>query len=198
MKKIILASQSPRRRELLSRGGFDFEVIPSEKEEIITDNRPCDIVKDLSRNKAIDVHDIIKEKYGYNTHDYIIIGADTIVVFNDSVLGKPKDKYDAYRMLDMLQGRTHTVYTGVTIMYNEQKTERYYSFYEDTDVTFYPMTDEEIWHYIETGLPLDKAGAYGIQDSCALYIKEIRGDYNNVVGLPLGRLYQEMKKLLLI
>lgn len=196
MRRIILASKSPRRRELLSQGGYDFEIIPAKKEEIISHTKPGDIVRELSYAKAMEVYDIALEKYGYNDIEkYLVIGADTIVAAEDCILGKPSDKEDAYRMLNMLQGNTHKVYTGVSIAYREQNENKCHSFYEETEVSFYPMSDDEIRQYISTGSPSDKAGAYGIQDSCALYIKGIRGDYNNVVGLPLGRLYQELKNL---
>lgn len=195
MKKIILASQSPRRRELLALAGYDFEVIVSEVDEKITKNLPDEIAEDLSRQKAEDVLNIATKKYGNEVADYMIIGADTVVSVDGEILGKPKDREDAYRMLSMLQGRGHQVYTGVTIAWKEQTGIKSCTFSECTDVYFYPMTDEEIWAYIESKDCNDKAGSYGIQGPCAIHIKEIKGDYNNVVGLPISRLYQEIKKI---
>ena len=119
----------------------------------------------------------------------IIIGADTIVAMEGQILGKPKDRADAMRMLRLLQGKKHQVITGVTVLLGSTKTR---SFAEVTDVSLYPMTDAQIERYIATGEPMDKAGAYGIQGRFAAYVRGIEGDYNNVVGLPIGRLYQEV------
>ncbi len=195
MKKIILASQSPRRRELLSLAGYDFEVIVSEVDEKITKSLPDEIAEDLSRQKAEDVFNIATKKYGNKVADYMIIGADTVVSVDGEILGKPKDREDAYRMLSMLQGRSHQVYTGVTIAWQDKTGIKTRIFSECTEVTFYPMTDEEIWAYIDSNDCNDKAGSYGIQGPCAIHIKEIKGDYNNVVGLPISRLYQEIKEI---
>ena len=126
----------------------------------------------------------------------IVIGADTVVAYDGKILGKPADKEDAVHMLSMLSGNTHEVYTGVTFCYAEGGTEKVHTFYERTAVTFYPMSRDEIANYVASGDPMDKAGAYGIQGSFAAYVKGIEGDYNNVVGLPVGRLYQEIKELL--
>ena len=123
--------------------------------------------------------------------DCLIIGSDTIVAVDGQILGKPKDAEDAKRMLRMLQGRAHEVYTGVTVL--RGGTEERRTFHEETKVLFFPMTEEDIETYVATNDPLDKAGAYGIQGFCARYIQGIEGDYNNVVGLPVGRLYQEIK-----
>lgn len=181
MEKIILASGSPRRKELLTQVGIPFDILVSDTKEVITKSSPTEIVEELSRQKAQSV----AEKYPQRT----VLGADTIVVLDGQVLGKPKDDKDAARMLRMLQGRTHQVCTGVTFM----REGRVHSFHEKTDVTVYPMTEEEIEAYVRSGDPLDKAGAYGIQGSFAAYIEGIRGDYYNVVGLPVGRVYQELK-----
>ena len=191
-RKIILASQSPRRRELLSQVGFEYEVEPSQVEEKITRKEPWEIVKELSRQKAEDI---------FRKHEkelILIIGADTIVAFQDTILGKPHSEKEAFEMLKMLQGNTHQVYTGVTFFWNESEEISSHTFYEETQVTFYPMTEQEILDYIKTGDCMDKAGAYGIQTSFGVHIKEIQGDYNNVVGLPIARLYQEMKELNLL
>ena len=172
MKKIILASGSPRRRELLAQIGLDFEVIVSDAEEVMTSTHPGEVVKDQN--------------------DAVVIGADTVVAQDDRILGKPKDEEDAFQMLHMLQGQTHQVYTGVTLINGEKKI----SFYEKSDVSVYPMTDDEIWEYIHTGEPMDKAGAYGIQGYFAKYIREVQGEYATIVGLPLGRLWHELTKFM--
>ena len=195
--KYILASASPRRKELLTQAGIEFEVVPSSVEETITKTVPSDIVMELSRQKAQDVDTKLSSDNGQNGNgsyqdNYTVIGADTVVVYRDEILGKPADKAEAYDMLSMLADRTHQVYTGVTLIVhkNGKKTTR--SFYEKTDVTFYPIAREDLHAYVESGEPLDKAGAYGIQGAFAIHVKCIQGDYFNVVGLPLGRLYQEL------
>lgn len=187
---IILASQSPRRQELLIQGGFTFTVEPSTVEETITTTIPSDVVLELSKQKA---RDVCKK---HTKETVIVIGADTIVSYNGTIMGKPASREHAFSMLSALQGNTHQVYTGVTLCFNTPKGLTTHSFYACTDVTFYPMSDEEIHSYIATEEPMDKAGAYGIQGGCAIYIQEIKGDYNNVVGLPLAMLYQEMSKVL--
>lgn len=197
-KKIILASASPRRKELLAQIGIDFEVRPSHAEEVTTGTRPAEIVMELSNLKAEDVFAQLSEDEKENV---LVIGSDTVVALDGEILGKPKDEADARRMLKALQGRSHQVFTGVTLISqetagNERLPEMMHTvFYEETEVLVYPMTDEEIESYIATKEPMDKAGAYGIQGCFAAHIKGINGDYNNVVGLPIGRLYQEMKKL---
>ncbi len=182
---IILASQSPRRKELLSLITDDFIVCPAEGEE----NKdsfidPSDLVMSLSQQKALEV--------GKKYNDDVIIGADTIVVCEGQVLGKPKNPDDSRRMLRLLSGRTHGVYTGTSIY----KSGKIYSFYQKTDVTFYNLTDEEIEWYISTGEPSDKAGAYGIQGYGALLIKEINGDFYTVMGLSVGKLKRELEKII--
>ena len=180
--KYILASQSPRRRELLARTGLEFEVIPSDVDEKITKEIPSDVVMELAHQKAENVYGKI-----IDLNDYTVIGSDTIVVYRDEILGKPVDKQEAYDMLSMLADRTHQVYTGVSLI---QKT-----FFVQTDVTLYPIDKEDLHRYVESKDPMDKAGAYGIQGNFAIDVKEIKGDYNNVVGLPIGRVYQELKSL---
>ena len=190
MKTLILASASPRRREILKQVGIDFTVIPSTKEEVITKQEPKDAVMELALQKAEDVA-------GRADGDCMVIGADTVVAMEGSILGKPEDKDDAARMLRMLSGSRHQVYTGVTvILCQEAGSYAGSTFSEKTDVEVYDMEDGEIAVYVSTGEPLDKAGAYGIQGSFAAYIRGIHGDYTNVVGLPLGRLCHEIKKLL--
>lgn len=188
MKRIILASQSPRRRELLTQIGLKFEVIPSTVEEVITSANPVEVVQELAQQKARDVAEVAGREIAKDS--LLVIGADTIVVYEGKILGKPEDKEDAVRMLTMLQGKEHSVYTGVALLSGEQEI----VFAEETRVQMCPMTPEEILWYVNTGEPMDKAGAYGIQGLCARFIRQIQGDYNNVVGLPVGRIYQELKK----
>ena len=187
MNKIILASASPRRQELLTQIGMEFKVIPSGMEEVPQSRQPEVVVMELSEGKAGDVFESLPEMEKENS---LVIGADTIVAFKGRIMGKPDSRENAQEILSCLQGGIHQVYTGVTLIWQGGKR----SFYEKTDVVMYPMSMEEIKEYVDTGEPMDKAGAYGIQGQGAAYIKEIRGDYNNVVGLPIGRLYQEMKK----
>ena len=125
-----------------------------------------------------------------------MIGADTIVAFENRILGKPKDNADAVRMVSMLQGNTHQVYTGVTFAGCIRGQQILHTFYEKTDVTFYPVTKEDLHAYVDSGDSLDKAGAYGIQGAFAIHVKGIEGDYNNVVGLPIARLYHELDSIL--
>lgn len=190
--KIYLASASPRRKELLRQVGISFKVIPSDVEEKITKEKPDEVVEELSYQKAVDVcGKLVKE----GKEDFVVIGADTVVSAWGKILRKPADKADAARMLKELQGGSHQVYTGVTIAWKyENMSPMYATFSECTDVTMYDMTDEEIKAYVDSGEPMDKAGAYAIQGLCAAHIQGICGDYNNVVGLPVGRLYQELKK----
>lgn len=188
--KYILASASPRRKELLTLAGLVFDVIPSGIEEKITKTIPSDVVVELAQQKAEDVY------LHHAQEGCTIIGADTVVVYNEEILGKPKDENDALDMLSMLSDRTHQVYTGVALISMENGMKRTHAFSVRTDVTFYPISREDILSYIETGDPMDKAGAYGIQGPFAIHVKEICGDYNNVVGLPISRLYQELKKTL--
>lgn len=185
--RYILASASPRRKELLVQAGLSFDVIPSSAEEIVTKTRPSEIVMELACEKAREVRARLDD-----TEDFTIIGADTIVVYRDEILGKPADKSEAYDMLSMLADRTHQVYTGVALIEVRQGKETLRTFYEKTDVTFYPVARDDLQTYVESGDPLDKAGAYGIQGAFAVHIKHICGDYNNVVGLPIGRLYHEL------
>ena len=186
--RYILASKSPRRQELLSRTGIRFEVIPSDMDEIITKEIPSDVVMELAEQKGMHVYNNLSDK-----ENVIVIGSDTVVVYRDEILGKPADKQEAYDMLSMLADRTHQVYTGVSLIINKDGILKVKTFYEKTDVTFYPIYKEDLRRYVESGDPLDKAGAYGIQGNFSIHIKEIHGDYNNVVGLPIGRLYQELK-----
>lgn len=190
--KIYLASASPRRKELLRQVGISFKVIPSSVEEKITKESPDEVVEELSYQKAVDVCGKLTAE---GKEDFVVIGADTVVSAWGKILGKPADKEDAARMLKELQGGSHQVYTGVTIAWKyKEMPPMYAAFSECTDVTMYPMTDAEIKAYVDSGEPMDKAGAYAIQGLCAAHIQGICGDYNNVVGLPVGRLCQELKK----
>ena len=178
MKKIILASGSPRRKELLTQIGVRFEVQKAEGEEIITSSVPTEVVKELSLQKAQEV----AAKYDGD----IVIGADTVVAAEGQILGKPRDKEDAMRMLRILQGKEHEVITGVAVLLKEQQ--KVINFAEVTKVHVFPMTEAQMEAYVESGEPMDKAGSYGIQGKFAAYVSGIEGDYNNVVGLPIGRL----------
>ena len=192
--RIILASASPRRRELLAQIGLDFEVKVSNVEEKAEATDVEALVEELSGQKAKAVLMEIPE----DERDVLVIGADTVVAIGNEILGKPKDRQDAERMLRALSGREHQVYTGVTLLYRQGIQVKRRTFHEATKVCFYPMTAEEIDFYAATSEPMDKAGAYGIQGVFARYVQGIEGDYNNVVGLPVGRLYQEAKEWLKI
>lgn len=192
--KYILASASPRRKELLAQAGIDFEVIPSTVTEVLEGNSPQEIVQHLALQKAADVFDRYLLKHPESHEDFTVIGADTIVVYRGEILGKPADGDEAYDMLSMLSDRTHQVFTGVALISRTEEEKKSTSFYESTDVTFYPILQEDLHAYTRSKDPLDKAGAYGIQGPFAIHVKCIAGDYNNVVGLPISRLYQELKK----
>ena len=208
--RLVLASASPRRRELLSQIGLEFSVMPSTKEENAKTTEAGALVQELSRQKAVDIWEQLSGGQGQNPDsdqeqiseetqepnlngkrqpELLVIGADTVVCCEGTILGKPHSREAAAEMLTALQGRSHEVYTGVTL-YSQSET---VTFFECTQVEFYPMTEVEISEYIDSKEPMDKAGAYGIQGLGARFVKGIRGDYNNVVGLPVGRLYQELK-----
>ncbi|MBE6818253.1 MAG: septum formation inhibitor Maf [Ruminococcaceae bacterium] len=175
MKKFILASASPRRKELLQQAGYTFEIIPSTCEEQVPEGlAPKDIVEGLAYQKALDVYALHPES--------IVLGADTIVCFDGEILGKPKDKADARRMLKLLSGQTHEVRTGFALL---GKGVEFVSS-EAAMVTFFHLSDEQIERYIATGEPMDKAGAYGIQGKGAVLVRSVLGDYFNVVGLPIA------------
>ena len=208
--RLVLASASPRRREPLSQIGLEFSVMPSTKEENAKTTEAGALVQELSRQKAVDIWEQLSGGQGQNPDtdqeqiseetqepnlngkrqpELLVIGADTVVCCEGKILGKPHSREAAAEMLTALQGRNHEVYTGVTL-YSQSET---VTFFECTQVEFYPMTEVEISEYIDSKEPMDKAGAYGIQGLGARFVKGIRGDYNNVVGLPVGRLYQELK-----
>jgi septum formation protein len=201
MSRIVLASASPRRKELLEQIGIEFEICPAKGEEKVTKTAPDEVVLELSKQKA---EEVAAGVLLYNeTHpelvtpqDILVIGADTVVSHGGKILGKPKDKEDSKKMLFLLSGDIHSVYTGVTLVFIDKSGRTgEYAFFEKTDVEVYPLSEGEISEYIKSGEPMDKAGSYGIQGLFARYIKKIDGDYNNVVGLPVARLYQELKKL---
>ena len=188
--ELILASASPRRKELLEKIGLPFTVQPAKGEERITQKRPAAVVMELSRQKA-------EEIAAAQTGDCIIIGADTVVARGDKIMGKPKDAADAKQMLRSIADDCHQVYTGVTLIRTGAHPQSV-TFQEKTDVFLYPISDAELDAYIASGDPMDKAGAYGIQGDFAIYVKRIAGDYYNVVGLPIGRVYQELKRMLFV
>ena len=193
MYKIILASKSPHRSELLKQIGLEFSVMVSEKEEVVTNNIPGEVVKELSLQKAEDVRDLYVS--GEHNDKYIIIGADTVVAANEQILGKPKDEEEALNMLLSLSGKEHGVYTGVTLIINDGEVEKTDTFYVKTKVFMYENTKEELLEYIATKEPMDKAGSYGIQGIGAKLVERIEGDYNNVVGLPVSAIYNKIKHL---
>ena len=178
--RIILASQSPRRRELLERMGiFQFDIIPAKGEERSDPNlTPEQLVEELSRQKAAEI--------AAGNPDALIIAADTVVAVDGTVLGKPHDQDDAVRMLQTLSGREHTVYSGLTVCWQGRSVTQH----EATAVRFRPLTQDDIHHYVSTGEPMDKAGSYGIQGYGCTLVEGISGDYYNVVGLPVCRLSQ--------
>lgn len=182
---IVLASASPRRKQLLEMLGLTFTVRPAKGEEVIPDGlAPAEVVKYLSSQKAGSIA-------AECAWDDIIIGADTIVCYGGNILGKPRDERDAARMLSMLSGNTHAVYTGVTV----RKGETVLSAAEETKVRFRPLSDREIAAYIKTGEPMDKAGAYGAQGHASLFIEGMEGEFFNVMGLPVCRLGKLLKEV---
>ncbi|MBQ2921538.1 MAG: septum formation protein Maf [Tyzzerella sp.] len=189
-KKIILASASPRRRELMQQAGYNFEIQVSHKEETYISETPDDIVKELALLKARDIAEQNEAK------DLVVIGADTVVAYQGAILGKPSSKEDAFAMIQSFQGDKHQVYTGVAILsYDEEGNETVVNHAVKTDVYVNSMTDEEIWKYIESDNVMDKAGSYGIQSGFAIHIEKIEGDYFNVVGLPISYIYNILKDI---
>ena len=183
--RVVLASASPRRRELLKMILDDFEVIPSNADETPPKEIYSEMLAEyLAEKKAKDISSRLNG-------DFLVIGCDTCVIVGGKVLGKPIDKADAHSMLKKLSGRKHKVITGCCVVFNDYMEK----FSEETYVEFYELSDKEIDDYIMTGEPMDKAGAYGIQGGGALFVKSIEGDYYNVVGLPVSRLSKEIKKI---
>lgn len=213
--RVILASASPRRRELLCQVGVEFEVLPATGEETGTASKPWELVEELAACKAGEVFERLKASQEPVTEDFAVLGADTIVVLDGKILGKPKDEKQAFEMLSSLQGRKHQVYSGVAIYHGfpedtsgtrqSGSSDATLTCYRDanyrqerkcfhvmTEVEVFPMTEAQIASYIATGESVDKAGAYGIQGRFAAYIKGIVGDYYNVVGLPVSRVMREL------
>ena len=178
--KLVLASKSPRRSEILKNAGIDFVVRVADADETLPQGiKPCDAVVFLAAKKAMAVE---------RAENETVLGADTIVVLDDKILGKPKDKDDAYNMIKSLSGRVHSVFTGVCVIGDGYSM----TFAEETKVEFLPLTEEEIQDYINSDEPYDKAGAYGIQGLASKFIRGIEGDYFNVVGLPISRIYEKI------
>ena len=185
--KFILASSSPRRQSLLQRIQLNFDVIPPNVDEslISYDGSPIGYCSTLANLKANDISEHFKNE--------LVIGADTIVFFDNEVLGKPKNETSAISMLKKLSGNTHQVYTSVCIKNQSKKIN--HTFTEITTVTFRKLKEKEIYYYINNFTPYDKAGSYGIQDWSTIFVKEIKGCYDNVVGFPVSKFYQELNKL---
>lgn len=195
-RRVILASGSPRRKELLAKITEGFEVIVSECDESLDGTEtPSGAVCTLSARKALAVAELLQQKEPEQA--FLVIGADTVVSLSGEILGKPRDEEDAVRMLTALSGCTHEVFTGVAVYLSDGKTVReHICFSERTEVHVHALSDGEILSYVKSGEPMDKAGAYGIQGLASKFIDGISGDYFNVVGLPVAHLYQEIKELL--
>ncbi len=200
--RIILASASPRRSEILETIGIKFDVCVSDCDEHSIEKDPKKLVQILSERKAMAVLKALESgKSGLDvdpeTETFCVIGCDTIVYQEkgNGILGKPHSESEAFEMLSSLSGGVHEVYSGVTILVSGLKTPVKRSFWERTAVHFSEMSDEEILEYIKTGDPMDKAGAYGVQGFCTRYIEGIEGDYRNVMGLPACHLYKELKSM---
>ncbi|MBN2300764.1 MAG: septum formation protein Maf [Acholeplasmataceae bacterium] len=179
---LILASNSPRRAKLLKDAGLEFIVVPSDLEEIIDEKlKPQDLAQKLAKMKAMHVA-------SFYPND-VVIGADTIVVFENEIFGKPKDADDAYRMLKLLSGERHTVYTAVALV----KKDKIHTFVSGTEVTMKSLSDLEIRNYVKTGEPMDKAGAYAIQGDGGNMVDHYQGDFFTIVGLPLKDLLEALK-----
>lgn len=182
MRKFILASQSPRRAELLKYLDIPFSIVPSDIDETIDFSQPpIEEIKRLAYKKAKDVLS--------RNENALVLGADTVVVVDNEILGKPKDKEEAFSMLKKLANRKHQVITGVCLI-SQDKTDAFASV---SEVYFHDLSDDEILSYIENEKPFDKAGAYGIQGKAALFIERIDGDYYSIMGLPIALIYQHLK-----
>lgn len=188
--RLILASASPRRIQLLHQIGLTAEVMPSHTEEKISSENPEEVVQALARQKAEDVYARLLSE-GNVGDATVVIGADTVVSVDNHILGKPRTHEEAAEMIASLSGRTHQVYTGVAVITPRESR----SFAEMAAVTVYPLSPAELRSYAESEEPMDKAGAYGIQGSFGKFVKGIQGDYNAIVGLPVARLYQELKSM---
>lgn len=185
MSRLILASSSPNRRQILERAGIEFDWMVSDADESAEGLAPGELVLELSRRKL----EAVLPRCAF---DDIVVTADTVVSIDEEILGKPADAAEARRFLSLLSGRTHVVYTGVCIAYKVQRV----SFYQTTDVNFYPISDRALDSYIESGEWKGKAGGYGIQGPAALFVEGIVGDYNNIFGLPAAHMMREIERLL--
>ena len=199
MLPLILASSSPRRLELLRQIGIEPVVCPSDADETTSFSQPWEMVMELAEKKARSSASCYASREDAET-DVFLLGADTLVVSRGQILGKPRAEEQAREMLRSLQGNTHEVYTGVSILYGECKDGAFREknsrlFYSCTEVSCAEMDDAEIDAYIRSGEPMDKAGAYGIQGLFAKHIRGINGDYGNVVGLPLHAVYAALKEM---
>lgn len=207
--KLVLASGSQRRRELLTMCGYDYEIIVSNADETIDENDPESFVRALSFRKAKDVFDRL---FAAGRRDFAVIGSDTVVAFQKEgeakpvIIGKPKDAKDAVRILSMLSGKTHRVFTGVSVIADIpdenaaaqcsiRKKEEIQTECSITEVTFETLSPDEITDYVNSGDPLDKAGSYGIQGPFGMFVREIRGNYFTVIGMPIPVLYKMLKKI---
>lgn len=207
--KLVLASGSQRRRELLTMCGYDYEIIVSNADETIDENDPESFVRALSFRKAKEVFDRL---FAAGRRDFAVIGSDTVVAFQKEggtkpvIIGKPKDAEDAVRILSMLSGKTHRVFTGVSVIADipDENAAAQCSIREKeeiqtecsiTEVTFETLSPDEITDYVNSGDPLDKAGSYGIQGPFGMFVREIRGNYFTVIGMPIPVLYKMLKKI---
>ena len=207
--KLVLASGSQRRRELLTMCGYDYEIIVSNADETIDENDPESFVRALSFRKAKDVFDRL---FAAGRRDFAVIGSDTVVALQKegeikpAIIGKPKDAEDAVRILSMLSGKTHRVFTGVSVIADipDENAAAQCSIQEKaeiqtecsiTEVTFETLSPDEITDYVNSGDPLDKAGSYGIQGPFGMFVREIRGNYFTVIGMPIPVLYKMLKKI---
>jgi septum formation protein len=226
--KYILASSSPRRVELIQKLHLPFEVEKALGEELTTETEPAKYAMSLAREKALEVYNRLSNIPRSAEKDSLfVLGADTIVVHEGQILGKPSDKEDAFEMLSSLSGKTHEVYTGVAFVFDridsseaslitrvsehdpsilpdsktvcsETSEPVIVSFFDKTEVTFNELSADEIRAYISTGDPLDKAGAYGIQGDFSIHVSGVKGNFENVIGLPVSKIYEEMKRLNLV
>lgn len=207
MTKLILASGSPRRKELLEKVGYTFEIIPSHAPEIVSSTQPAKVVEELSALKAEDIFEKLMAGEVRSTllsgdgeepkdADFVVLGADTIVAADNEIMGKPTDKDHAFAMLKSLQDTWHSVYTGVTLLGHVSGRRVKDTFHVQTKVKFYALSDEEILEYLSDPEYKDKAGSYAIQGLGTLLVEKIDGDFNNVVGLPVAAVHRHLKEMI--
>ena len=198
--RIVLASKSPRRKELLEKAGLSFTIMPAVGEEVTTESTPEKIVAELAKNKATEVYQkLMKDKdfFKKDGRPLLVIGADTVVFIDGKILGKPRDEEDAAMMLRMLSGRTHMVATGLSLIYKEPgHCLRRRTGYETSQVSFFSLSDDAIMDYIKTGEPMDKAGSYAIQGIGGKFVKEPKENFSNIMGLPVDRVLAEIRLIL--